>query len=122
MAETGLKRRNVAAAATNSTLGGERHNSSNNELGNSANNEGGDHDENENLEENEEFDADSKQTRLTLMEEILLLGLKDKEVIPHKINKSYYTFIKTYSNIHKMSLDHILIFYFIKSFKDKNVK
>lgn len=79
MAETGLKRRNVAAAATNSTLGGERHNSSNNELGNSANNEGGDHDENENLEENEEFDADSKQTRLTLMEEILLLGLKDKE-------------------------------------------
>lgn len=88
--ETGLKRRNVAAAATNSTLGGERHNSSNNELGNSANNEGGDHDENENLEENEEFDADSKQTRLTLMEEILLLGLKDKEVIPHTINKSYY--------------------------------
>jgi len=29
--------------------------------------------------ENEEFDADSKETRLTLMEEILLLGLKDRE-------------------------------------------
>lgn len=78
--ETGLKRRNVAATATNSSGGGagggaDRNNSSNNELGN----ESGDHDENENLEENEEFDADSKSTRLTLMEEILLLGLKDKE-------------------------------------------
>lgn len=27
-----------------------------------------------------EIDADSKETRLTLMEEVLLLGLKDKEV------------------------------------------
>lgn len=27
-----------------------------------------------------EIDADSKDTRLTLMEEVLLLGLKDKEV------------------------------------------
>lgn len=27
-----------------------------------------------------ENDADSKETRLTLMEEVLLLGLKDKEV------------------------------------------
>lgn len=26
-------------------------------------------------------DGDSKETRLTLMEEVLLLGLKDKEVI-----------------------------------------
>ena len=31
--------------------------------------------------ENDEYDADSKETRLTLMEEILLLGLKDREVI-----------------------------------------
>lgn len=28
-----------------------------------------------------DFDADSKETRLTLMEEVLLLGLKDKEVL-----------------------------------------
>ena len=28
----------------------------------------------------EEMDRDSKETRLTLMEEVLLLGLKDKEV------------------------------------------
>lgn len=31
-------------------------------------------------ENNDDFDADSKETRLTLMEEILLLGLKDREV------------------------------------------
>lgn len=36
-------------------------------------------------EQDEEIDeADSKETRLTLMEEVLLLGLKDKEVLaPH---------------------------------------
>ena len=27
-----------------------------------------------------EYDGDSKETRLTLMEEVLMLGLKDKEV------------------------------------------
>ena len=31
--------------------------------------------------EEEEEDHDSKETRLTLMEEVLLLGLKDREVI-----------------------------------------
>ena len=30
-------------------------------------------------------DVDSKETRLTLMEEVLLLGLKDKEVCLHFI-------------------------------------
>lgn len=30
--------------------------------------------------EDTELDCDSKETRLTLMEEVLLLGLKDKEV------------------------------------------
>ena len=30
-------------------------------------------------QEEEEVDRDSKETRLTLMEEVLLLGLKDKE-------------------------------------------
>lgn len=35
------------------------------------------------LDEQEEEDVDSKETRLTLMEEVLLLGLKDKEVCLH---------------------------------------
>lgn len=38
-------------------------------------------DNDSNKERDEELDdADSKETRLTLMEEVLLLGLKDKEV------------------------------------------
>ena len=37
-------------------------------------------DEKKRGEEDEDVDADSKETRLTLMEEVLLLGLKDKEV------------------------------------------
>ena len=37
-------------------------------------------DEKKRPDEEEDFDADSKETRLTLMEEVLLLGLKDKEV------------------------------------------
>lgn len=34
-----------------------------------------------NMGDNETDDCDSKETRLTLMEEVLLLGLKDKEVL-----------------------------------------
>jgi len=37
-------------------------------------------DEKKRVENDEDIDADSKETRLTLMEEVLLLGLKDKEV------------------------------------------
>ena len=37
--------------------------------------------ENDQYKEEEE-DHDSKETRLTLMEEILLMGLKDREVSP----------------------------------------
>lgn len=37
--------------------------------------------ESEKEENIDDFDADSKETRLTLMEEILLLGLKDREVM-----------------------------------------
>lgn len=37
------------------------------------------HDKKQERDEDVE-DADSKETRLTLMEEVLLLGLKDKEV------------------------------------------
>lgn len=47
--------------------------------GNSSNNSV----ENDNNKEQEEEDFDSKETRLTLMEEVLLLGLKDKEVCMH---------------------------------------
>lgn len=71
MSETGLKRRNVAAA---SQLNDSNRHSVNENVDSDAN-------ESDNIDEkNEEFDADSKSTRLTLMEEILLLGLKDKEV------------------------------------------
>lgn len=66
----GLVRRNKARNTENGTSEG---NSSN---ANSV-------DENDviiNDPDNEIDDTDSKETRLTLMEEVLLLGLKDKEV------------------------------------------
>jgi hypothetical protein len=37
-------------------------------------------------QEEDQEDGDSKETRLTLMEEVLLLGLKDREVISPKIS------------------------------------
>ena len=57
---TGLKQRKNAAQATTTSIGE-------------------DHDEEHREEEQE--DHDSKETRLTLMEEVLLLGLKDREVL-----------------------------------------
>lgn len=54
-----VQRRNVAAAAQPTTA---------------------DEDESERKRDSEEEEDDDKQTRLTLMEEVLLLGLKDKEV------------------------------------------
>lgn len=41
---------------------------------------GGEEDEARRGEEEEDDKGDSKETRLTLMEEVLLLGLKDREV------------------------------------------
>lgn len=41
---------------------------------------GGEEDEVRRGEEEDEDKGDSKETRLTLMEEVLLLGLKDREV------------------------------------------
>lgn len=43
-------------------------------------------------------DNDSKETRLTLMEEVLLLGLKDKEVkkIAQMPNNDIFVYIGTY--------------------------
>lgn len=50
-------------------------------LADSANRSYNDHNSDNDLKDdsNDEYDADSKETRLTLMEEILLLGLKDRE-------------------------------------------
>lgn len=73
MSDSGLKRRNVAAAGALSSSG--------NDAGRTSDNPDADSNPDNDIDEqNEEFDADSKSTRLTLMEEILLLGLKDKEV------------------------------------------
>lgn len=43
---------------------------------------GGPEDENRRDESGDDEKGDSKETRLTLMEEVLLLGLKDREVRP----------------------------------------
>ena len=73
----GLKQRKVVASA-------------NSELRHSNNNDTDNTSEKENVDDgNEEFDADSKETRLTLMEEILLLGLKDREVYQNHILTSH---------------------------------
>lgn len=49
-----------------------------------ASNSSANHNDDErNDNENDVDDCDSKETRLTLMEEVLLLGLKDKEVCWH---------------------------------------
>lgn len=46
-----------------------------------------DHNDNFNNDaDNETEEASDKETRLTLMEEVLLLGLKDKEVSGHERN------------------------------------
>jgi hypothetical protein len=75
-AESGLKQRKVAAHANSDY----RFNSSNTNDSDNSNNNNASEKENAEDSNNEEYDADSKETRLTLMEEILLLGLKDREV------------------------------------------
>ena len=67
--ESGLKKRNV----NSSNLTDSKYNDSKNEDKDNS-------DKEKNEENDDEYDADSKETRLTLMEEILLLGLKDREV------------------------------------------
>lgn len=72
----GLKQRKVAAssdAASSKYVNGGSSSENNNPNDNDKNDPDLDN------QEDEEFDADSKETRLTLMEEILLLGLKDRE-------------------------------------------
>jgi Golgi phosphoprotein 3 len=64
MSESGLKQRKVAASSLNDS----KHDNDNGKTSDS-----------ELHEDSDEYDADSKETRLTLMEEILLLGLKDRE-------------------------------------------
>jgi len=57
-------------------------------------------------EDVEEDDRDSKETRLTLMEEILLLGLKDREVAFFLIGKMLYI---TYSKLTLSSQNSLII-------------
>lgn len=59
-----MQRRNVPAASNPS----------------SSNNDSRPESQNPDGHESDGEDGDSKQTRLTLMEEVLLLGLKDREV------------------------------------------
>ena len=63
-----VQRRNVAQTATSNTRE--------------------DYDDDEKQRKEEVEDHDSKETRLTLMEEVLLLGLKDREVV---IRLFYFT-------------------------------
>lgn len=72
-----VKRRNVASK----------------DVDGSCNSRETDHDDT-NVECNEDDDGDSKDTRLTLMEEVLLLGLKDKEVSFEWIEAFLFYFIK----------------------------
>ena len=88
--ESGLKQRKIAATANSDTRYGSGHN--NNETENTSEKENAD-------DSNEEFDADSKETRLTLMEEILLLGLKDREVKKKLISFLCFVFFVIVSNI-----------------------
>jgi hypothetical protein len=67
---TGLVRRTNAAKSSSSDFNGSSTSTTNDFNDNLANGT-----EDESLEE-----ASDKETRLTLMEEVLLLGLKDKEV------------------------------------------
>ena len=76
--EGGLKKRNV----NNPNANDSKYNDSN------KNDDNNNSDKEKNEEDNDEYDADSKETRLTLMEEILLLGLKDREVCPSCFTKS----------------------------------
>jgi len=70
--ESGLVKRKVAASIINESRNNNNTNSNDLDDQNSEKKE-------LNEEDQDEYDADSKETRLTLMEEILLLGLKDRE-------------------------------------------
>lgn len=75
----GLVQRRTAAAASSSAVAGQ----SDSGYGSRTDNLSTDYRDDRtdvSFNGNHEQDDDSKQTRLTLMEEVLLLGLKDKEV------------------------------------------
>ena len=85
--ESGLKQRKTHVQESSN-----RYHSSEHDHHNSDNNSDS---ERINDKDNEEFDADSKETRLTLMEEILLLGLKDREVIQQQSRTTYRIAVKS---------------------------
>lgn len=84
-----MQRRRPRAATAESGVdsaanGGDPHSSDARDRSGGGNGGGGPHNQNQYQQnqqqlQQQEMDADSKETRLTLMEEILLLGLKDKE-------------------------------------------
>ena len=105
--ETGLKRRIVPSSAGAGGGGGGSSSDGGNRGGNMSNdNPDADKNNSDNDDQNEEFDADSKSTRLTLMEEILLLGLKDKEVSGKPIRS------KIFQSIDKQCFNLIRFFLF----------
>lgn len=73
----GLVRRRTAAEASADNNGSST-SSTNNDHNDNFNNDA----------DNETEEASDKETRLTLMEEVLLLGLKDKEVSRHERNSA----------------------------------
>jgi Golgi phosphoprotein 3 len=77
---SGLKQRKSAAIQQQNQQQAKQNKSSNGDWDdNNDGNEDNSDEESRRRAENDEYDADSKETRLTLMEEILLLGLKDRE-------------------------------------------
>ena len=71
---TTLKKRPVPARATSNSSGTYTDSASNNY------NESNEYDRDKRNKDDEHDSDDDKETRLTLMEEVLLLGLKDREV------------------------------------------
>lgn len=64
--------------------------------------------------EEDEIDHDSKETRLTLMEEVLLLGLKDREVIIYlRKGDLFYTNIFNINHVGPFLKD---LFIYLKDF------
>ena len=57
------------------------------------------YDDDRNKDDNCE-DDDDKETRLTLMEEVLLLGLKDREVSSNKIDNLKEIFSSSFSGLY----------------------
>lgn len=83
------------------------------ESGGSASGNANTPDDNQELHDNKDQednidDGDSKETRLTLMEEVLLLGLKDKEVSFYVVNELHVPPILIIWNCHLKILEFFI--------------